>query len=158
MLRATWVVAVAKAGVEVSKALCEHFELSRAELFEAVRALDLSSWDEVVARFGTGLGCDICKPVVASVLASQRDEYVLDAGRGALQDTNDRALANMQKDGTYSVVPRVPGGEITPDQLIALGRVQTPDDVAGFVSYLAGPDSDYMTGQSVIIDGGIVMA
>jgi meso-butanediol dehydrogenase / (S,S)-butanediol dehydrogenase / diacetyl reductase len=43
-------------------------------------------------------------------------------------------------------------------QLIALGRVQTPDDVAGFVSYLAGPDSDYMTGQSVIIDGGIVMA
>jgi meso-butanediol dehydrogenase/(S,S)-butanediol dehydrogenase/diacetyl reductase len=41
--------------------------------------------------------------------------------------------------------------------LIALGRVQTPEDVAGFVSYLAGPDSDYMTGQSVMIDGGIVM-
>jgi meso-butanediol dehydrogenase/(S,S)-butanediol dehydrogenase/diacetyl reductase len=43
-------------------------------------------------------------------------------------------------------------------QLIALGRVQTPEDVAGFVSYLAGPDSDYMTGQSVMIDGGIVMS
>lgn len=43
-------------------------------------------------------------------------------------------------------------------QRIALGRVQTPEDVAGFVSYLAGPDSDYMTGQSVMIDGGIVMA
>jgi meso-butanediol dehydrogenase / (S,S)-butanediol dehydrogenase / diacetyl reductase len=42
-------------------------------------------------------------------------------------------------------------------QLIALGRVQTPDDVAGLVSYLAGPDSDYMTGQAVIVDGGIVM-
>ena len=40
---------------------------------------------------------------------------------------------------------------------IPLGRVQTPDDVAAFVSYLAGPDSDYMTGQSVMIDGGIVM-
>ena len=35
--------------------------------------------------------------------------------------------------------------------------VQTPDDVAGLVSYLAGPDSDYMTGQAVIVDGGIVM-
>ena len=123
MLKKTLDLELAKAGVEVSRALCEHFELSRAELFEAVRALDLSSWDEVVARFGTGLGCDICKPVVASVLASQRDEYVLDSGRGALQDTNDRALANMQKDGTYSVVPRVPAGEITPEKLIVLGEV-----------------------------------
>jgi meso-butanediol dehydrogenase / (S,S)-butanediol dehydrogenase / diacetyl reductase len=43
-------------------------------------------------------------------------------------------------------------------QLITLGRVQTPEDVAAFVSYLAGPDSDYMTGQSVMIDGGIVMS
>jgi meso-butanediol dehydrogenase/(S,S)-butanediol dehydrogenase/diacetyl reductase len=40
---------------------------------------------------------------------------------------------------------------------ILLGRVQTPDDVARFVSYLAGPDSDYTTGQSVLIEGGLVM-
>ncbi len=40
-----------------------------------------------------------------------------------LQDTNDTFLANMQKNGTYSVVPRVPGGEITPDKLIVLGEV-----------------------------------
>ncbi|MFT8516259.1 MAG: acetoin reductase [Acetobacter persici] len=39
---------------------------------------------------------------------------------------------------------------------IALGRVETPDDVAGFVSYLASADADYMTGQSVMIDGGLV--
>lgn len=39
---------------------------------------------------------------------------------------------------------------------IALGRAQTPEDVAAFVSYLAGPDSDYMTGQSPMIDGGLV--
>lgn len=39
---------------------------------------------------------------------------------------------------------------------IALGRAQTPDDVAAYVSYLAGPDSDYMTGQAGLIDGGIV--
>ncbi|MGB6070625.1 MAG: SDR family oxidoreductase, partial [Rhodococcus sp. (in: high G+C Gram-positive bacteria)] len=39
---------------------------------------------------------------------------------------------------------------------IALGRAQTPEDVAAFVSYLAGPDSDYMTGQAPFIDGGLV--
>lgn len=39
---------------------------------------------------------------------------------------------------------------------IALGRAETPDDVAGLVSYLSGPDSDYMTGQSLLIDGGMV--
>jgi meso-butanediol dehydrogenase / (S,S)-butanediol dehydrogenase / diacetyl reductase len=43
-------------------------------------------------------------------------------------------------------------------ELITLGRVQTPEDVASFVSYLASPDSDYMTGQSVLIDGGVLFA
>lgn len=43
-------------------------------------------------------------------------------------------------------------------QLIALGRIEQPEDVAAFVSYLASKDSDYMTGQSVIIDGGIVFS
>lgn len=40
---------------------------------------------------------------------------------------------------------------------IPLGRMQTPEDVAGVVSFLAGPDSDYMTGQSVVVDGGLYM-
>ncbi|MCU1573178.1 MAG: nitrite reductase large subunit [Micrococcaceae bacterium] len=120
-----------KSGIAVSKALCEHFALSRAELFEAVRALELTSFEEILARFGAdetaraGRGCDICKPTVASILASQLGEYVLDGGRGALQDTNDRALANMQKDGTYSVVPRIPGGEITPQKLGVIAQVAT---------------------------------
>jgi nitrite reductase (NADH) large subunit len=114
-----------KSGVTISRALCEHFPLSRQELFDSVRVLELASFDDIVARFGTGRGCDICKPVVASILASQRGEYVLDAGRGTLQDTNDRALANMQKDGTYSVVPRIPGGEITPEKLGVIARVAT---------------------------------
>ncbi|GGG65385.1 putative nitrite reductase [Kocuria dechangensis] len=117
-----------KAGLTVDKGLCEHFPLSRPELFEAVRALDLGSFSEVLARFGTdearqGHGCDICKPAIGSILASQRDEYVLDAGRGGLQDTNDRALANMQRNGTYSVVPRIPGGEITPQKLAVIAKV-----------------------------------
>ncbi|WP_207456521.1 nitrite reductase large subunit NirB [Herbiconiux sp. SYSU D00978] len=112
-----------KSGVEVSKALCEHFALSRAELFESVRILGLTSAEAIMSRFGTGLGCDICKPVVASILASQTNGYILDDGQGVLQDTNDRALANMQKDGTYSVVPRIPGGEITPAKLKVIAEV-----------------------------------
>lgn len=112
-----------KSGIAVSRALCEHFEMSRAELFESVRVLELADFDQILDRFGTGSGCDICKPTAASILASLRSEYVLDAGRGALQDTNDRALANMQKDGTYSVVPRIPGGEITPEKLGVIATV-----------------------------------
>lgn len=120
---------LAKSGIAVSKALCEHFEMSRPELFEAVRALELTGFPEILARFGVdetakaGRGCDICKPTIANILASQHSAYVLDDGRGTLQDTNDRALANMQKDGTYSVVPRIPGGEITPDKLAVIARV-----------------------------------
>ena len=114
---------LAKAGVEVSRALCEHFELSRSELFEAVRVLELTSFEQILARFGRGYGCDVCKPAVASILASQTSAYILDAGRGALQDTNDRALANMQRDGSYSVVPRIPGGEITPQKLKVIAEV-----------------------------------
>jgi nitrite reductase (NADH) large subunit len=112
-----------KSGITVSKALCEHFELSRQELFDTIRVYQLTSFEDILSRFGSGAGCDICKPTVASILASQHNAYVLDAGRGTLQDTNDRALANMQKDGTYSVVPRIPGGEITPDKLAVIAAV-----------------------------------
>ncbi|SDY38883.1 nitrite reductase large subunit NirB [Herbiconiux ginsengi] len=118
-----------KAGKTVSKALCEHVALSRSELFESVRVLGLRSADEVMRRFGTGLGCDVCKPVIASVLASQTSGYILDDGAGPLQDTNDRALANMQKDGTYSVVPRIPGGEITPQKLKVIADVAADYDL-----------------------------
>jgi len=89
---------LAKAGVEVSRAMCEHFDLSRSELFEAVRVLELTSFEQIVERFGRGYGCDVCKPAVASILASQTSAYILDSGRGTLQDTNDRALANMQRE------------------------------------------------------------
>ncbi|MFC8410710.1 nitrite reductase large subunit NirB [Arthrobacter sp. NPDC057259] len=112
-----------KSGVEVSRALCEHIALSRQELFDAVRVLELTSFEDVMARYGSGEGCDICKPTIANILASQHGAYVLDAGRGTLQDTNDRALANMQKDGTYSVVPRIAGGEITPQKLGVIAAV-----------------------------------
>jgi nitrite reductase (NADH) large subunit len=110
-------------GVVLENHLCEHFGYSRQQLFSLVRMNGLRSFDATLAKHGRGLGCDICKPAVASILASCWNEFVLGSERAALQDTNDYFLANMQKDGTYSVVPRVPGGEITPEKLIALGEV-----------------------------------
>ena len=112
-----------QSGVELSKALCEHFEQSRAELFEIVAATGIRTFSGLLARYGSGTGCEICKPTVASILASTGSDHILDGEQGALQDSNDHFLANIQKNGTYSVVPRMPGGECTPDQLIEIGRI-----------------------------------
>jgi nitrite reductase (NADH) large subunit len=112
-----------KAGVTVANHLCEHFACSRQDLYHLVRLHKLKTFDDLIARHGKGRGCEICKPAVASILASAWNEPILARKHLPLQDTNDRYLANIQRDGTYSVVPRVPAGEITPDQLIALGRV-----------------------------------
>jgi len=115
---------LAASGVTVSKALCEHFAMSRAELFEIARTERITTFTELISRHGKGRGCDICKPTVASILASLgQGRHILDGEQAALQDTNDQFLANIQRDGTYSVVPRVPGGEITPDKLVVLGEV-----------------------------------
>jgi nitrite reductase (NADH) large subunit len=113
-----------KSGIAVDYSLCEHFKLSRQELFDVVRVNGITSFGELIARYGQGRGCEICKPAVASMLASlSTTSYILDGEQAALQDTNDHFLANLQKDGSYSVVPRIPGGEITPEKLIALGSV-----------------------------------
>ena len=110
-------------GVEQSQALCEHFAQSRAELFEIVSATEIRTFSVLIERFGTGRGCDICKPVVASILASTSSEHILDGEQASLQDSNDHFLANIQKNGSYSVVPRVPGGDISPEHLILIGEI-----------------------------------
>jgi len=112
-----------KLGVEVSNHICEHFPHSRKELADIVRVKQIKSFDELLDQHGHGIGCDICKPAVASILASNYNEYVLDKKHIGLQDTNDIFLGNMQKDGTYSIVPRIAGGEITPEKLIVLGQI-----------------------------------
>lgn len=114
---------LAASGVVMSKALCEHFGQSRAELFEIVRATNTRTFSSLITKYGKGSGCDICKPVVASILASTSSDHILDGEQASLQDTNDHFLANIQKNGTYSVVPRMPGGECTPEQLIVIGEV-----------------------------------
>jgi len=116
-------VEMKKRGFSVNNHLCEHFRHSRQELFHLIRINFLKSFDQIISKHGRGRGCDICKPAVASILASCWNEMILKPQHAPLQDTNDHFLANLQKDGTYSIVPRVPGGEITPEKLMVLGRV-----------------------------------
>ncbi|GAA6151771.1 nitrite reductase large subunit NirB [Pseudoteredinibacter isoporae] len=116
-------------GLEVNADICEHFAYSRQELYDIIRVEGIKQFDELLDRHGNGLGCDTCKPAVGSILASLWNDYVLKEEHLPLQDTNDTYLANMQKDGSYSVVPRVPGGEITADKLIVLGEVAKKYDL-----------------------------
>lgn len=110
-------------GTVVDRSLCEHFALTRAELFDVVAVHEHTTFDQVVARHGRGRGCDVCKPAIASILASQLNHHVLEGPARTVQDTNDAYLANIQRNGTYSVVPRIPGGEVTPAGLIVIGEV-----------------------------------
>jgi len=112
-----------RAGLEVNNYVCEHFKFSRQELHHLVRVGGIKTFGELIAKHGTGRGCEICKPAVASILASTWNDYILEESHAGLQDTNDRFLANIQRDGTYSVVPRIAGGEVTPKQLMVLGSV-----------------------------------
>jgi nitrite reductase (NADH) large subunit len=114
-------------GGKLSNNLCEHFAYSRQELMALIRTnpdpSSVDSFAKILEKHGHGDGCEICKPTVGSILASLINDVIITGDRIQLQDTNDRALANMQRGGTYSVVPRVPGGELLPEQLIALGEV-----------------------------------
>lgn len=110
-------------GVAQSKALCEHFGQSRAELFQIISATEIRTFSGLLERFGRGKGCDICKPVVASILASTGSDHILEGEQASLQDSNDHFLANIQRNGSYSVVPRVPGGDIKPEHLILIGQI-----------------------------------
>ena len=110
-------------GAEVAHGLCEHFVHTRAELYEIVRVKGISSFARLLEEHGSGEGCEVCKPVAASILASLAQGHILDGDQAALQDTNDHHLANLQRNGSYSVVPRIPGGEVTPDGLITIGEI-----------------------------------
>ena len=112
-----------KLGMDVNNHVCEHFPHSRQELFHLIRVGQIRTFEDLVARHGKGLGCDVCKPLAASIFATCWNDFVLKKEHASLQDTNDYYLGNIQKDGTYSVVPRMPGGEVTPEGLIAVGQV-----------------------------------
>ncbi|WP_396126908.1 nitrite reductase large subunit NirB [Brachybacterium huguangmaarense] len=117
-----------KSGITVSHALCEHFAQSRAELFKLVEEGGQETFTEVVTAFGTGRGCAVCRPTVASILSTLgaitgRRHNPVGRQLGSLQDTNDFVMANIQRDGTYSVIPAMPAGEVTPEGLMVIAQV-----------------------------------
>ncbi len=114
---------LAKSGIEVKNDVCEHFAYSRQELFHLIRIEEIKTFDELLEKYGKGYGCEVCKPLVGSILASCWGEHILKPQLVKLHDTNDNFLGNIQKDGTYSVIPRMAGGEVTPQALGALAKV-----------------------------------
>lgn len=113
-------------GTEVLNHLCPHFEYSRADLFNIIYVKKLTTFSDVMKECGKqpdSLGCEACKPALGSILASLYNQHVMDKPLHGLQDTNDRFLANIQRNGTFSVIPRVAAGEITPEKLIVIGTV-----------------------------------
>ncbi|KAL2000884.1 hypothetical protein VTN02DRAFT_2525 [Thermoascus thermophilus] len=113
-------------GQEVSNHLCSHIPYTRADLYNIIAVKQLKTFVDVMKEVGKNpesLGCELCKPAIGSILSSLFNRHILDKPVHDLQDTNDRFLANIQRNGTFSVVPRVPGGEITPDKLITIGQV-----------------------------------
>ena len=128
MVKDLTVATLKSLGIEVKDSICEHFDLNRQDLYKIIQVKGYTKFDEVLDNHGNGgHGCELCKPLVASLMATihadtANKEY-------AIQDSNDRYLANIQRNGTYSVVPRIPGGEITPDKLIALGQIAKKYDL-----------------------------
>ncbi len=120
---------LAAMGMEVNNHVCEHFALSRQEMFHICQVENIRDFQTLKERHGQGQGCDLCKPTAASIFASLWNQHVLEPELSALQDSNDAFMANLQKDGSYSIVPRIPGGEITPDKLIVLGQVAKQYDL-----------------------------
>ncbi|KAF8599087.1 nitrite reductase [Ceratobasidium sp. AG-I] len=115
-----------KAGKETNNNLCIHFPMSRTDLFNIIKVKQLKTFQEIAQAAspnGNSVGCETCKPAIGSILSSLYNEHVMDPPHHQLQDTNDRYLANIQRNGTFSVIPRVAGGEITPEGLIVIGQV-----------------------------------
>lgn len=123
MLKDLMVHTLKSQGKYIRNVVCEHFSYSRQELYDLIKVRELKSYDAVLDTLGHGDGCEICKPAIASIIASLWNEMILKKGNDTAQDSNDRYLANIQKGGTYSVVPRIPGGEITPEKLIVIGEI-----------------------------------
>ena len=114
---------LSRQGIEVNNHLCEHFAWSRQELYHFIRVEEIKTFEQLLAKYGKGYGCEVCKPTIASLLASCWNDYALQPSLVPLQDSNDSYLGNIQKDGTYSIIPRSAGGEITPAGLIVIGEI-----------------------------------
>lgn len=121
-----------KMGKQLSNALCAHFKQSRADLFSIIMVKQYKSFAEIMQNVGLkpdAAGCEICKPTIGSILSTLYNRHILDSDVHGLQETNDRYLGNIQRNGTYSVIPRMSAGEITPEKLIAIGNIAQKYDL-----------------------------
>lgn len=114
-------------GKEVKEVICEHFSFNRQELYDIIKINKYTNYYEVIDHHGNGDGCEVCKPIVASIFSSIYNDTA--NKHVTTQDTNDRFLANIQRNGTYSVVPRVAAGEINAEKLIVIGQVAKQFDL-----------------------------
>eukprot|EP00820_Chromera_velia_P006039 Cvel_3760.t1-p1 / transcript=Cvel_3760.t1 / gene=Cvel_3760 / organism=Chromera_velia_CCMP2878 / gene_product=Nitrite reductase [NAD(P)H] large subunit, putative / transcript_product=Nitrite reductase [NAD(P)H] large subunit, putative / location=Cvel_scaffold157:82205-91598(+) / protein_length=1116 / sequence_SO=supercontig / SO=protein_coding / is_pseudo=false len=114
-------------GIEKKDAICGCIPFARKELFDIIKVKELMSYEAVIEACSENVpgkrGCEVCKPAVGSILASLWNDHVLAKDRAVIQDTNDRFLANIQRNGTYSVIPRIAGGEVTPEMLGVIADV-----------------------------------
>lgn len=119
-------------GQTVKNNLCAHFEYSRPELWTIAKVQNLKTFAEIAEKASncpTTTGCEVCKPAVASILAGLWNDHILNESLLPLQDTNDRYLANIQRGGLYSVIPRIAAGEVTPEKLEAIAKVAMEYDL-----------------------------
>jgi nitrite reductase (NAD(P)H) len=113
-------------GNEIKNHICPHFNYSRADLYNIISVKKLKTLQEVMKEAGNdpnSQGCEACKPSIGSIFSSLYNDHVMNRPVHGLQETNDRFLANIQRNGTFSVIPRVSAGEITPEKLIVIGNV-----------------------------------
>ena len=106
---------------ETKETICQCIPYSEEQLRDIVRSQQLTSVQDVLDIYGNGLGCEICKPALSYMVD------MLSCG-GHKEDRsarfiNDRVHANIQKDGTFSVVPRIRGGVTSPDELRRIADV-----------------------------------
>jgi nitrite reductase (NADH) large subunit len=106
---------------EVKTTICKCLPFAEDNLRDILRSQKLKSVQEVLAIYGNGVGCEVCKPALSYMLdmlwCGDHEE-----DRSA-RFINDRVHANIQKDGTFSVVPRIRGGVTSPDELRRIADV-----------------------------------
>jgi nitrite reductase (NADH) large subunit len=106
---------------EARKVLCKCLPYSEEQLREIARSQRLQSVQEILDIYGNGLGCEICKPALSYLVdmlwcGEHREDR-------AARFINDRVHANIQRDGTFSVVPRIRGGVTSPGELRRIADV-----------------------------------
>jgi nitrite reductase (NADH) large subunit len=106
---------------ETRTTLCACLPFSYEQLRDIVRSQQLKSVEEVLAVYGNRKGCEVCKPALSYMIDMLWcGDHIEDRSARFI---NDRVHANIQNDGTFSVVPRMRGGVTSPEELRRIADV-----------------------------------